>query len=321
MPKPCSKEQDGIDDPIHRPCNGIMVIDKPEGLSSAKTISYLKKKSWVKKIGHTGTLDPFATGIMILGINQGTRLSQFFLKGDKSYQAELVLGTNTDTQDATGTVTDSFPDEAVRELTSDHIIQTVKTFEGKQLQSPPVYSALKHKGVPLYKLARQGKPVQKPPRPVHIYHIRIMEIEKPSVRLEISCSSGTYIRTLCADIGKALQCGGHLRTLRRTESCGFTLADAVLFSDINEPDNDAYLKTRLISMSSALKHMPEIAVDPHMEKKIRMGQPIKIGTIEGPHLETNDKYLKIINKKNELIAITTHEKGDAIYTYCCVFNH
>ena len=321
MPKPCSKEQDGIDDSTHRPCHGIIVIDKPEGLSSAKTISYLKKKSWVKKIGHTGTLDPFATGIMILGINQGTRLSRFFLKGDKTYQAELVLGVNTDTQDATGTVTESFPDGVVRELTDDRIIQTVKTFEGKQLQSPPVYSALKHEGVPLYKLARQGKPVQKPPRPVHIYHIRILGIEKPSVFLEISCSSGTYIRTLCADIGKALQCGGHLKTLRRTESCGFNLADAVLFSEINQPDNDAYLKTRLIPMSDALKQMPEIAVDADVEKKIRMGQKVKIGSMAEPCLTEKDNYLKILNKKNELIAITTYQDGDAIYTYCCVFNH
>ncbi|MBU0993848.1 MAG: tRNA pseudouridine(55) synthase TruB [Proteobacteria bacterium] len=296
--------------------HGIIVIDKPEGLTSARAIYHLKKIPWVKKVGHTGTLDPFATGVMICGINQGTRLSQFFLKGDKTYVAELILGIETDTQDATGNIiAERF--ENVHRLTDQQISDTIKAFEGFQEQLPPVYSALKHHGVPLYKLARMGNPIQKPARSIHIKHIDILRIDKPSIWLEVSCSAGTYIRTLCADIGKKLMCGGHLKTLRRTESCGFTLKDAIPLSILNELDEEEKLKDKMIPMSTALKSMDEMIVDGEMEKRIKSGQPL--GTPADNPLPKGP-YMKIVTPNKELVAVVKYESG-ASYKYCCVFNH
>lgn len=322
MPRPCSRGLIPMSISSKHASShgnhGIIVVDKPEGLSSARTIHYLKKFSWVNKVGHTGTLDPFATGIMICGINQGTRLSQFFLKGDKTYVAELVLGIETDTQDATGKIVSAACPENVMALTEAEIRETIKSFEGEQQQSPPIYSALKHQGEPLYKLARMGKPVQKPPRPITIKEIRIFKIALPSVIFEVSCSSGTYIRTLSADIGNRLKCGGHLKTLRRTESCGFTLKEAVPFSLLETLENEEILKQRIIPMSTALKNMDEVIIDQETEKKIKVGMPLENHSIP---LFLHGPYVKLVNADQSLIAVVTHDGDTSEYKYCCVFNH
>ncbi len=179
--------------------DGILVIDKPANLSSARVVAAVKKALKAGKAGHAGTLDPFAEGVLICCINQATRLAGFLLHGTKKYIAELKLGQETDTQDLTGTV-------VATANTVDYSPQTIQSvfesFKGSIEQLPPVYSALKHKGVPLYKLARRGQPVQKPPRQVQIYDICVDDVDLPYVRFEVSCSAGTYIRTLGADIGQ-----------------------------------------------------------------------------------------------------------------------
>lgn len=322
MQRPCSRDsistspsKEAASSPgLH----GMLIIDKPEGISSAKAIQSLKKIPWIKKIGHTGTLDPFATGLLICGINQGTRLSQFFLHGGKTYEAELILGIETDTQDATGKIVAASP-EKLDGVTEAEIRKIIKTFEGAQLQSPPIYSALKHEGVPLYTLARMGTPVQKPPRPIVVKEITILRIDLPSVFLEISCSGGTYIRTLCSDIGKKLNCGGHLKTLRRTESAGFTLSDAVSFQAIKEIGACDALKEKLIPLSSALKNMAARIIDSAAEQRIKEGKPLN--GILGPVPESGPGLLKLLNADQRLIAVVSGEGGVSEYQYCCVFNH
>ncbi|MBW1845643.1 MAG: tRNA pseudouridine(55) synthase TruB [Deltaproteobacteria bacterium] len=207
--------------------NGLLVIDKHASITSARAVAIVKKLCGVRKVGHTGTLDPFATGVLICCMNKATKLATFLLRGNKKYFAVLHLGVETDTQDSTGTIISTsdrveFSEEAIKDV-FDKFIGTVEQF-------PPVYSALKHKGVPLHKLARSGKAVSKPPRRVHISSIEIKEIVLPLVQFEITCSAGTYVRTLCSDIGKHLGCGGHLKALRRTESSGFAIEDALTLS-------------------------------------------------------------------------------------------
>jgi tRNA pseudouridine55 synthase len=194
--------------------NGIVVVDKPEGISSAGVVARIKGIFGVNKVGHTGTLDPFATGVLICCLNQATRLPGFSSKATKCTKRTLVLGTVTDTQDATGTVTGR---HALDGISAQQVEETAARFVGDITQVPPVYSALKHQGTPLYKLARRGVPVEKPARPVRISRLEILEMNLPTVRLSVSCSSGTYIRTLCADIGQKLGCGGHLKTLPNSQ--------------------------------------------------------------------------------------------------------
>jgi len=207
----------------------ILLIDKPAGISSAKLVAIVKRRLNAKKVGHAGTLDPFATGLMICCINKGTKLAGTFLHGNKTYQATLRLGIETDTQDLTGQV---ISECECPEISEERIISAFKSFEGETEQVPPVYSALKHNGVPLYKLARQGTPVEKPARTIHIYQLQIDEISLPEIRFTVSCSGGTYIRTLASDIGKILGCGAHLIALRRIECGGFFIDQAVTLEQL-----------------------------------------------------------------------------------------
>jgi tRNA pseudouridine55 synthase len=300
--------------------NGIIVIDKPENITSARVVASVKKTLKARKVGHAGTLDPFAEGVLICCVNQATRLAGFLLHGKKKYVAVLKLGEETDTQDLTGTVVSTGkPFNFSRET-----IQTVfKGFQGLIDQLPPIYSALKHRGVPLYKLARRGKPVQKPPRRVEVYRSTILDIDLPFIRFEVSCSAGTYIRTLGADIGRALGCGGHLHALKRTESSGFTLDQAISLSDLQEMVNGANLPEKMINMKDALPDMPAYSADKHLAEKIRHGKMIVFrdlishNGVDNTHIP--DSCIKIIDQAGDIIAILNHDKNKQQLDYCCVF--
>jgi len=302
--------------------SGVLVVNKPAGITSAGVVARLKKITGAKKAGHTGTLDPFATGILICCVNRATRLAGFFLHGRKTYRGLLFLGRETDTFDATGATTSTCDDLKV----SDKEIESVfKRFEGASEQLPPVYSALKHKGVPLYKLARIGKPVQKPARQVFISKLSILDIDLPAVRFEASCSAGTYIRTLCSDIGKALGCGGHLEALNRIECGGFTLDDAVTLEVLEKLAISGKLSDKLISMNDALKGMTGYMSDNRLAGKILTGQPIWEEDLNCPHPEQTGKtcfenHIKIIDPGGNLIAVLRRQKTGKPYYYSCVFH-
>lgn len=297
--------------------SGILIVDKSAGISSAKVVARVKKLLKARKAGHTGTLDPFATGVLVCCINRATKLSRFFLHGEKKYEAILHLGIETDTQDSTGKVTSTYNNIEFSEKT---IRSVFKQFEGTITQLPPVYSALKYKGIPLYKHARKNKPVQKPARRVSILSLEILEINLPTIRFEVSCSAGTYIRTLCADIGEALGCGGHLKELRRTESSGFTIKDAATLEELEKSALSEDLSDRIISMSNALKDMPEHVADKTLAQKIMHGNIMTKNDFLPEKGNLEEGFIKIVDADNSLIAILKYNNDNNTYEYFCVFD-
>jgi tRNA pseudouridine55 synthase len=298
--------------------SGIVIVDKPPGLSSAKLVAAVKGLFHGAKVGHAGTLDPFATGVMVCLINQATRLSRFMLHGVKTYQGTLRLGVETDTQDATGDITG---EKEVPALTRAALEAAFGRFVGTMAQLPPVYSALKHKGVPLYKLARQGRPVQKPARKITINALDILDVDLPRIRFQVSCSSGTYVRTLCADIGKAIGCGGHLEALRRTRSSGFDLDQAVTLGQLEARKQDGTLGQVMIGMAESLPDLPVFFADSVLAKKIAVGQLLSRQEM-GPVDDATDRtdFARVIDDSGALLAVleTGHETR---FRYCCVFAH
>jgi len=300
--------------------SGIIVIDKPQNITSARVVAEVKHLLNARKVGHAGTLDPFAAGVLVCCINDATRLARFLLAGNKKYDATLKLGIETDTQDMTGTVTAVKP---VKDWPQDTIKSAVKKFEGQIEQQPPVFSALKHKGTPLYRLARKGTPVQKPARKVHISKINILEIKLPLVHFEVSCSAGTYIRTLCADIGQQLGCGGHLLALTRTESSGFKIQQAISLAQLEKRVVAGDRKRYLISMTDAIGDMPACIADPKLIEKIRHGKHLKKSDIEiiqsSAKSKKQDATIKIVDGNNILHAVLNYEKNRDKLSYACVF--
>jgi len=303
---------------MNQELNGIVVIDKSTNMSSAKVVHFVKKILQVKKVGHSGTLDPQATGVLVCCINLATRLNRFFLKDNKKYYAVFQLGVETDTQDSTGNVIATCDNIDFNEST---IRSVIKQFGGQIKQLPPIYSALKHKGVPLYKFARIGRPVQKPPRTICISYIKILKLNLPFVHLEIACSAGTYIRTICADIGKKMGCGGHLTELRRIENGGFTIENAITLTRLEEIVSSCRISDHIISMTDALKYMPKYVADEALTKKIFHGQTITKKDIEFTQINKKDKFLKIVDRNNNLIAIINYLKDSCKYKYCCVLKN
>lgn len=297
--------------------NGIVVVDKPGGMSSAAVVAQVKRLFGANKTGHTGTLDPFATGVLICCINRATRLSRFLLAGDKAYEAELILGVATDTQDATGCVVERRPTDG---LTERRVREAAAQFVGTISQVPPVYSALKHQGTPLYKLARQGVPVEKPARMVSVHQLEIHDLDLPAVRFSVSCSSGTYVRTLCADIGRKLGCGGHLNALRRTASCGFCLDDAFSLEALADYGDRGRLSETLIPMSDALPFVPTVVVDHPLVQRIQKGGRLSKADLPMTSQDSEQGLLKVIDPHGRLIAILTQSPGSCSYNYCCVFS-
>lgn len=295
--------------------DGILVVDKPTNMTSATLVAKVKKLFKAKKVGHTGTLDPFATGVLVCCINKATRLAEFLVKGSKTYEAVLYLGISTETQDNTGKILSI---NKIPTFSVDTLTEAFNRFKGVILQKPPVYSALKHKGVPLYKLARKGKPVQKPARQVEISSIKIMDIDLPEIRFEVSCSGGTYVRTLCADIGEYLGCGGHLKELRRIENSGFSIKKAVSVSELESATGLESISRKLIPMKDALKDMPEVLVPYEITEKIRNGALITKEELNIENMAGPEGFIKAIDKNDELVAVLKHVKNLDRLKYSCV---
>lgn len=297
--------------------NGIVIVDKPAGISSAGVVARVKRIFGAQKAGHTGTLDPFATGVLICCLNRATRLSQFFLKGDKTYEAELALGVATDTQDATGTVIDRQPLDAI---SVERVRATAARFVGTIAQTPPVYSALKYQGTPLYKLARRGRAVEKPARSVRIHHLEFLDVNLPTARFAVSCSAGTYVRTLCADMGRELGCGGHLKALRRTASCGFSIDDAFGLEKLAEYKDLGCIDKVVIPMNEALSFLPATEADDMLARKVQNGMKISPADFPAPPLASDKGLFRVVDACGRLIAVLGESPTSACYNYCCVFS-
>jgi tRNA pseudouridine55 synthase len=243
--------------------NGFINLIKKRGISSNTALQEAKRKLKVKKAGHLGTLDPMAHGVLVLGINRGTKFSSYFLESDKTYKAEITLGASTDTDDAMGKTIE----ESSKKVCAKEVEIALKTFIGKSMQVPPSYSALKHKGKPLYKYAREGKPISKPPREVVIYSIKNFEFKNNICICEIHCSKGTYIRSIARDLGNMLGVGGHLSDLERLGQGVFNIKNAYTIEQLNEDS--------ILSIESAFPNFLNINLSSNETKFFLNGVKIK----------------------------------------------
>jgi tRNA pseudouridine55 synthase len=209
--------------------DGILNINKPAGMTSHDVVIEVRKRFKMRKVGHTGTLDPDATGVLVVCLGKATKMVRFLLNDEKEYESVLILGISTHTQDSSGTIikkVDNFS------ITEEEIKEVSKRFEGEQEQIPPMVSAVHHHGRRLYELARQGKVVERKPRKINIFSFKIIEIKIPEVRFNIVCSKGTYIRTICSDLGDALGCGAHQAKLVRIRAGQFHIKDSLTLDEL-----------------------------------------------------------------------------------------
>ena len=274
--------------------NGVIVIDKPSGKTSFDIVRDIRGILKIDKVGHTGTLDPLATGVLPVCINEATKLVRFFSQDDKEYEVTMLLGIETDTLDIEGKiVTRHEPDVRITDVE-----KVIGSFVGEIEQKPPKYSAIKYKGKPLYKWMREGVDVDPPVRTIKIYKITIKDITLPYVMFDVSCSKGTYIRSLCADMGTKLGCGASVFALRRKKSGNFAEEEAVSLGDLDERQKQRILKENLISMVDALPDFLSVPVDQALAERIRTGyQP------EAEILNSNDNIPSL--NKGDLIKFLT----------------
>ncbi len=215
--------------PPPKEMKGVLLVDKPKGLTSHDVVYHLRRKLQIKKIGHAGTLDPMATGVLVMLIGKATRISQYLMSVDKVYEGEATLGVVTDSQDAEGEVMSTQP---VPELTEARVREVMKGFLGDQYQTPPMHSAIKIGGVPLYKLARKGEEVEREPRFIRIAAFNLLSFATTKITFDLHCTKGTYVRTVASDLGQKLGCGAHLSALRRTGSGKFTISQCLPLEQI-----------------------------------------------------------------------------------------
>jgi tRNA pseudouridine55 synthase len=226
--------------------DGVLLIDKPSGCTSHDVVDFIRRRFKFRKVGHCGTLDPMATGLLMMVIGKATKVQDLLMAEDKEYQGTLMLGSTTDSQDAQGA---TLTKQDVPPFTETEIEAAFVQFQGDFYQIPPMVSALKKDGVPLYKLAREGKVVERAPRLVHVFYHKLLEITLPSIRFEIKCSKGFYVRTYCHDIGAKLGCGGHLSQLSRTRSGNFMLKEAISWKDLQQKQHAGDLAQNILSLA------------------------------------------------------------------------
>jgi len=275
--------------------NGILNILKPPGMTSFDVVSYLRKVSGIKKIGHAGTLDPGAAGVLPVCIGSATKAIEYMMDKDKLYRAELTLGIETDTQDSSGNI---LCEKAVK-VTEEEIIDCINSFIGETEQVPPMYSAVKVGGKKLYDLARKGISVERKPRKVKIYSIEIARIRDGKVLFDVACSKGTYIRTLCADIGQKLGCGGHMSFLVRKKAGIFDIQTALTLEEIEYCAQNNLLESKLISTDSVFDSCRAVTLDSNDLKKLRNGAFV---SIEDSNI-LKGETVKIYNNNGCFIAI------------------
>ncbi|HEX20347.1 MAG TPA: tRNA pseudouridine(55) synthase TruB [Acidiferrobacteraceae bacterium] len=251
--------------------DGILPLDKPVGMSSNQALQRAKRILRACKAGHTGSLDPIATGLVLLCFGEATKISQFLLEADKRYWVDIKLGQTTDSYDSEGQILETRPVETGRR----RIEKALRQFQGRISQTPPMFSAIKQNGQPLYKLARQGIEVERKPREVEIYEISIEDFSEDRLRLEIHCSKGTYIRSLAHDLGQILGCGAHVVGLRRLQAGSFTIDQAVTMETLQETPAEEHAGL-LLPADQALLDLPEVSLTSLATHYLLQGQPVSV---------------------------------------------
>ena len=258
--------------------NGILIIDKPRDWTSMDVCAKVRRLLSERRVGHAGTLDPMATGVLPVFVGRATRGVEFAAEGEKEYVAGLRLGVVTDTQDTTGTILEERPVSGMHQ----DVDRVLERFRGEILQVPPMYSAVKVRGQKLYQLARKGVEVERKPRPVTIYSLELEEQESPrDFVLRVRCSKGTYVRTLCHDIGAALGCGGTMYSLRRTSACGFTEREAVTLDALARAAERGEAQNLLLPVESLFAGYPALTIDGKALFRARNGNPFPCEAADG----------------------------------------
>lgn len=255
--------------------NGVLLLDKPHGLTSQQAVARVKRLFAARKAGHTGTLDPMADGLLPMGLGEATKFSQFLLDADKGYLASLQLGVTTTTADAEGEILEQKPVS----VTLASIEDALHRFVGEQTQMPPMHSAIKVAGKPLYAYARAGVAVERKSRTICINNIQLIDFKENNIKIRVQCSKGTYIRVLAADIGRVLGCGAHLSALRRTRVADLDLANAVTLAELEALAEEAR-PARLAPVDALLSSLPQVELDPAAAERFSHGNPVAL--LPGP---------------------------------------
>ena len=277
--------------------NGIVIIDKPQGWTSQDVTARLRRVFNTRRIGHGGTLDPMATGVLPVFVGRATRGVEFFEHAEKTYETVLRLGITTDTEDISGTVLteqDAF-------VTGEMLEETLKKFRGEIMQVPPMYSALKINGQKLVDLARKGREVERQPRPITIHELTLLGMEAEGIRLRVCCSKGTYIRTLCKDIGEALGCGGCMAELRRVSAGEYRIEEAVPLQVLLETETpEQYLRP----VDSMFRNYPKVVLTPKQEIRCRNGNSFSVKMEDGTYRAygQNGEFLMLAKVESEVMS-------------------
>jgi len=286
---------------------GVLVLDKPKDMTSTEAVERIKKLLRVRKAGHGGTLDPFATGVLPICLGRATKIAQFILEGDKVYQGTFELGLITETYDLTGEVVERRP---VPELSAEEIEEVMQGFVGEIEQVPPPYSAAKYRGQPLYRWARRGVKVEKEPKRVEVLEFRVLSVELPRVHFEVYCSKGTYVRSLVHEVGLRLGCGATLIGLRRLRKGPFTLEQALTLEEVERLHREGRLAERILSVEEALSFIPAITVSREMARRIRHGRPFSVSVLgslvrlQKVPRRPRVPWLRILSEDGDLVAVT-----------------
>ncbi|MEW8626236.1 MAG: tRNA pseudouridine(55) synthase TruB [Candidatus Thiodiazotropha sp.] len=280
-----------------RNINGVLLLDKPQGMTSNKALQEVKFLYKAAKAGHTGSLDPLATGLLPICFGEATKLSAFLLDADKRYLVKVKLGETTTTADAEGEVVETADPSGVTEAA---LLETMQEFLGEQQQLPPMYSAIKHNGERLYKLARQGIEVEREPRTIHIHGIDLLSFDLPEFEMDVRCSKGTYVRTLAEDIGKRLGCGAYVSGLRRTGVGPYDDQSMLTVEQIQEAFGEkrfAEMDEWMLPLESALADWPEVALSADAAFYMKQGQPILV-----PNAPTSG-WVRLYANKTDFIGV------------------
>ena len=290
--------------------NGILNIYKEKGYTSHDVVARLRGIFGQKKIGHTGTLDPDAEGVLPVCLGRATKVCDLLTDKDKTYEAVLLLGKETDTQDITGTVLKECDPSEITEETAKKCIES---FIGEYDQIPPMYSALKVNGKKLYELAREGKVVERKSRKVQIYDIRIKEMKLPRIRMEVSCSKGTYIRTLCNDVGEVLGVGGCMESLIRTRGSAFQIKDAKTLEEIGALKQEGMLEEILVPIDEMFPLYPKITVKDDWKAFAKNGNPLDEKMLKDADSQEEDRQVRLYEESGKFIAIYQWKEKEKKY--------
>lgn len=290
--------------------SGILIIDKPSGITSHDVVSHVRRLLKIRQVGHFGTLDPFATGVLPLSIRKATRFAQFYLKSRKAYEGTIRFGFSTDTYDRTGK---PMSEETTPSADAETLEKLLQEFTGRFLQTPPPYSAKRIGGKRAYEFARQNKPVELSPVEVEVYALELLSFAGARASIAVECSGGTYVRSLAHDLGQRLGCGAHLDGLRRKAVAEFTLEKSVTLEALEEAVRKNELERCIVPLEALLPDCPELIVRGREEKSVRHGHKFELAQVErfgrGTGRVQEIALLKIMNPDRRLIAIARHVTG------------